>query len=65
MKRLIPTLLVLAATAAPAHAALSCNGSSKLCSRTFDKVVLPATHNSMSAAALGFQIPNQPVGIPD
>jgi hypothetical protein len=65
MKRLLPTLLVLAATAAPAHAALSCNGSSKLCSRTFDKVVLPATHNSMSAAALGFQIPNQPVGIPD
>jgi hypothetical protein len=65
MKRLIPTLLVLAATAAPAHAALSCNGSSKLCSRTFDKVVLPATHNSMSAQSLGFQIPNQPVGIPD
>jgi hypothetical protein len=65
MKRLIPTLLALAATAAPAHAALSCNGSSKLCSRPFDKVVLPATHNSMSAAALGFQIPNQPVGIPD
>ena len=65
MKRLIPTLLVLAATAAPAHATLSCNGSSRLCSRTFDKVVLPATHNSMSAAALGFQIPNQPVGIPD
>jgi hypothetical protein len=64
MKRLIPTLLVLAATAAPAHA-LTCNGSKKLCSRAFNKVVLPATHNSMSAAALGFQIPNQPVGIPD
>ena len=65
MNRLIPTLLVLAATAAPAQAALSCNGSSKLCDKKFDKVVLPATHNSMSAASLGFQIPNQPVGIPD
>jgi hypothetical protein len=64
MKRLIPTLLVLAATAAPAHA-LTCNGSSKLCSRPFNKVVLPATHNSMSAQSLGYQIPNQPVGIPD
>ena len=64
MKRLIPTLLVLASTAAPAHA-LTCNGSAKLCSRPFNKVVLPATHNSMSAAALGFQIPNQPVGITD
>lgn len=64
MKRLLPALLVLAATAAPAGA-LTCNGSSKLCDRTFDKVVLPATHNSMSAQSLGFQIPNQPVGIPD
>jgi hypothetical protein len=65
MKRLLPSLLALAAMAAPAHAALSCNGSTKLCDRPFDKVVLPATHNSMSAQSLGFQIPNQPVGIPD
>lgn len=64
MRRLIPTLLVLAATAAPAHA-LTCNGSAALCARPFNQVVLPATHNSMSAASLGFQIPNQPVGIPD
>jgi len=64
MKRLLPILIFLAA-ASPASAALTCNGSSKLCGKRFDRVVLPATHNSMSAASLGFQIPNQPVGIPD
>jgi hypothetical protein len=64
MKRLLVILIALAA-ASPASAALTCNGSSKLCGKRFDKVVLPATHNSMSAASLGFQIPNQPVGIPD
>ncbi|MEA2418393.1 MAG: hypothetical protein QOE60_599, partial [Thermoleophilaceae bacterium] len=31
---------------------------------TLDRVVLPATHNSMSNAADGWQIPNQQVGIP-
>ena len=35
-----------------------------LCDRTLDRVVLPATHNSMSNAAGGWQIPNQQVGIP-
>src|SRR5438132_116737 len=65
MKRiLLATTLALAAAAAPA-AAQTCNGSSSLCARPFNRVVLPATHNSMSAASLGFQIPNQPVGIPD
>lgn len=64
MRRLLGIALTLAA-AAPAHAALTCNGSKALCSRPFNRVVLPATHNSMSAAALGFQIANQPVGIPD
>jgi hypothetical protein len=64
MKRLLVILIALAA-ASPASAALTCNGSSRLCGKRFDKVVLPATHNSMSAASLGFQIPNQPVGIPD
>ena len=64
MKRILPVLIALAA-ASPASAALVCNGSSQLCGKRFDGVVLPATHNSMSAASLGFQIPNQPVGIPD
>ena len=27
--------------------------------------MLPAAHNAMSAAALGWALPNQPVGIPD
>jgi len=65
MRRLLLALtLGLAATAAPAHA-LTCNGDAALCGKRFDRVVLPATHNSMSAASLGYQIPNQPVGISD
>jgi hypothetical protein len=67
--RLLALLALLAialmtATAAAA-APRTCNGSESLCGRAFNRVVLPATHNSMSAASLGFQIPNQPVGIPD
>jgi hypothetical protein len=55
------------AAAAPASATVpvSCNGDARLCDRTLDRVVLPATHNSMSAAGLGWQIPNQQVGIPE
>ncbi len=49
------------ATAAP----VGCNGDWRLCDRPLDRVVLPATHNSMSSAALGWQIPNQQVGIPE
>jgi hypothetical protein len=56
--------VALAAAAAPAEARLSCNGEAKLCDRTLDRVVLPATHNSMSNAAGGWLIPNQQVGIP-
>lgn len=58
--------LVLLLAAGPASAARpwACNGSRSLCDRPFDRVVLPATHNSMSALSLGWQIPNQPVGIP-
>jgi hypothetical protein len=52
------------AAAAPAAAVLPCNGDPSLCARTLDRVVLPATHNSMSNAAGGWQIPNQQVGIP-
>ncbi|HZO37329.1 MAG TPA: hypothetical protein VFB41_10695 [Solirubrobacteraceae bacterium] len=34
----------------PAHASGLCNGRAELCDRTLDDVVLPATHNAMSAA---------------
>ena len=58
---------VLAATAATAAASAPapCNGDARLCNRTLDRVVLPATHNSMSNAAAGWSIPNQQVGIPE
>jgi len=48
-----------------AEGALACNGSWRLCDRHFNEVVLPATHNAMSAQALGWSLPNQQVGIPD
>src|SRR5689334_19489937 len=54
--------LVAAATAA-AKRPRRCNGEHSLCSRHLNHAVLPATHNSMSAASLGWRIPNQPVGI--
>ncbi|MEX0620420.1 MAG: hypothetical protein WD181_02450 [Solirubrobacterales bacterium] len=41
-----------------------CNGSVELCSRQFDEVVLPGSHNSMSAADLGWLIPNHDISIP-
>jgi len=55
------------AAAAPAAAGgvRRCNGDWRLCDRPFDHVVLPATHNAMSAQSLAWQIPNQQVGIPD
>ena len=57
----------LAAAATPAAAAVPvrCNGDARLCERTLDRAVLPATHNSMSAQSLGWAIPNQQVGIPE
>jgi hypothetical protein len=55
----------LLAGAAQAGKAERCNGSRSLCDRRLDQVVLPSTHNSMSAGSLGFQLPNQQVGIPD
>ena len=59
-------VVTLAAAVGPATAAAlaPCNGEARLCDRTLDRVVLPATHNSMSNAAGGWQIPNQQVGIP-
>jgi hypothetical protein len=53
------------AAVSPALAAPGCNGDRRLCDRHFNKVVLPATHNSMSALSLGWSIPNQQVGIPE
>lgn len=41
-----------------------CNGMKQLCERRFDQVVLPATHNAMSAQAYGFVRPNQIPAIP-
>ena len=46
-------------TAAP----LSCNGSPLLCDRRLDQISLVATHNAMSNAAEGWQIPNQNLGM--
>ena len=56
-------LAVVPAVAVAKHP--PCNGDPTLCKRPLDKVVLPATHNSMSNAAAGWQIPNQQVGILD
>lgn len=40
-----------------------CNGAAHLCDRPFDQVVLPGTHNSMSARDEDFFAPNQEHGI--
>ncbi len=57
--------LLAAATPAAAGGHDRCNGEPDLCERRLNEVVLAATHNSMSAQSLGWQIPNQQVGIPD
>ena len=64
---LLAAALVALAAASPAAAksVQRCNGDAALCARTLDQVVLPSTHNSMSAESLGFGLPNQQVGIPD
>ena len=48
--------LVLAAgsTVPSVAASTTCNGSEALCAKPFDEVVLPATHNSMSAPLPGW-----------
>jgi hypothetical protein len=63
----VAALAAALALAGPAAAAfpLRCNGEQRTCVRHLDEVVLPAAHNAMSARSLGWQIPNQPVGIPD
>ena len=72
------TLLACAVAAATALIAVSaasaanssgpvkpCNGSVELCSKPFDQVVLPGTHNSMTAADLGWLNPNHDISIPN
>ena len=41
----------------------TCNGAAELCARTYDRVVVPMTHNAMSSADDGFAPPNQTHGI--
>lgn len=41
----------------------TCNGSTELCSRAYDKVVVPMTHNAMSAGDEGWLTPNQTHGL--
>lgn len=66
MSRLL-LLCALAATAlylaTSTAAAAGCNGDPRLCDRRFDRVVLPAAHNAMSAADSGFQFPNQRISM--
>ena len=45
------------------RAGSACNGAAALCSRSYDQVVFPATHNSMSAADAGWFLGEQPTGI--
>ena len=63
---LLAALAAMALASASAEAAKQrCNGMKSLCERTFDQVVLAGTHNAMSAASLGWQIPNQSLAIPE
>jgi uncharacterized repeat protein (TIGR01451 family) len=66
---LAATALLLLPSTAPASSASGpvkpCNGSVELCDRTFDEVVLPGSHNSMSAADLGWINPNNDISIPE
>lgn len=58
-------LIVPPATAASKSGEIACNGSSKLCDKTLNEVVLPGSHNSMSAEELGWFNPNQTYSIPN
>ncbi|MGA1212915.1 MAG: hypothetical protein ACO3ZZ_04205 [Solirubrobacterales bacterium] len=60
-------LALLAGVAVPSTAGAAkkpCNGHPGLCAKTLNRVVLPGTHNSMSAEALDWNLPNQTYGIP-
>ncbi|MBX3187152.1 MAG: hypothetical protein KF819_09060 [Labilithrix sp.] len=41
----------------------TCNGAAALCERTYDKVVVPMTHNAMSASDESWSVPNQTHGL--
>lgn len=59
-------LLPLLACSSPDPAStppLACNGQAEHCERRLDELALPGTHNSMSSAADGWLIPNQPYGL--
>ena len=49
---------------APGRSTGACNGARELCARPFDEVVLPATHNSMSAPLPGWFSAEQERPIP-
>jgi len=61
--------ILLAPAVAPASSASGpvkpCNGSVELCSRPLDQVVLPGSHNSMSASEIGWNLPNHDIAIPE
>ncbi len=56
--------IVATASTAAANRVAPCNGSSELCSRPFNQVTLPGSHNSMSNAEQNWNMPNQTFTIP-
>ena len=66
---LLASVLAAVAGAASASAASAkvkrCNGQRVLCSQPFNEVVLAGSHNAMSAASLGWVLPNQSIAIPE
>jgi len=62
----LPTDRDLPTGSAALAAGEGCNGHVELCSRRYDEVAYPATHNSMSAATIpNWFFPEQPDGIVD
>ena len=59
---LLPTA---AASAKSSPGQIACNGSSGLCERKLNDVVLPGSHNSMSAKELEWFNPNQTYSMPN
>ena len=57
---LLQTCARIARSTAPAA---TCNGAAELCTRTYDQVTVPMTHNAMSNADDGWTPPNQTHGI--
>lgn len=57
--------LSFASGASASASALLCNGRAELCGRSLDRVVLPASHNSMSSLSKGFFPPNQDKSVLD